>query len=266
MFPVTSFTVQNCWAAGVTTVKNWKFDVPPPGPGLTTAIVAVLGVAMSDAVIAAFSFEELTNVVARGPPFQYTTDPETKPMPVTVMVKAGPPGAVDAGTIGSRCGTGLGVVARVDPAAMKDPSTTRTASRALYETIVFMKAPLQSDLNFPRRGWGRPISAQPARPTLLVDDAVRKSAISFCNIRDLWLMGYELIEFFVAGRFLKFHIAIILDKHCLTTLKPVLPQAAWKMPCDRAVDCSKLIPPGGQQCMRVEQRFEDDRNSRCNRH
>jgi len=77
-------------------------DVPPPGPGLAIVMVAVPAVAMSDASIAAVNFEELTNVVVRAPPFQSKLDPETKPVPVTVIVKAGPPGAADAGTIGSR--------------------------------------------------------------------------------------------------------------------------------------------------------------------
>jgi hypothetical protein len=66
------------------------------------ATVAVLEVAMSEAVITAVSFDELTKAVVRAPPFQYTVEPETKPVPVTVIVKAGPPGAADAGTIGSR--------------------------------------------------------------------------------------------------------------------------------------------------------------------
>src|ERR1019366_3042854 len=47
-----------------------RLDVPPPGAGLTTVTVAVPFVAMSAAGIAAFNFEALTKVVARGLPFQ----------------------------------------------------------------------------------------------------------------------------------------------------------------------------------------------------
>lgn len=42
---------------------------------------------MSAAVIVAVSSVELTNVVARGEPFQFTTDPFTKFVPVTARVK-----------------------------------------------------------------------------------------------------------------------------------------------------------------------------------
>jgi hypothetical protein len=55
----------------------------------------------------AVSFEALTNVVVREDPFQFTVAPETNPVPVTVKVNDGPPGAVAAGTIGFRKGTGL---------------------------------------------------------------------------------------------------------------------------------------------------------------
>jgi hypothetical protein len=46
--------------------------------------------------------------VARGLPFQFTTDLETKPVPFTVSVNAGPPGATASGTSGWLIrGTGL---------------------------------------------------------------------------------------------------------------------------------------------------------------
>jgi hypothetical protein len=62
---------------------------------------------MSAVVIAAVSFEELTNAVARGDPFQFTMAPGTNPVPVTVRVNPAPPGTIAEGTIGFRKGTGL---------------------------------------------------------------------------------------------------------------------------------------------------------------
>jgi hypothetical protein len=67
-------------------MKYSKFEVPPPGAGLVTVIVAVLGVAKLLAGTRAVSTELLTNVVANPPPFQFTVDPDTNPEPLTVSV------------------------------------------------------------------------------------------------------------------------------------------------------------------------------------
>jgi hypothetical protein len=83
------------------------FEYPPPGPGLNTVMVGVFALAISEAGIAAVSFEPVTKVVVREEPFQLTVDPATNPVPVTVKVNAGPPGAMAAGTIGSNDGTGF---------------------------------------------------------------------------------------------------------------------------------------------------------------
>src|SRR5271157_44730 len=82
------------------TLKRTPLDVPPPGPGLTTVTAAVLAAAISEARIFAVSCEPLTKVVVRALPFQFTTEPETKPVPFTVSVKATPPGAAVSGTSG----------------------------------------------------------------------------------------------------------------------------------------------------------------------
>ena len=50
---------------------------------------------MSLAGIAAVNWEALTNVVVRFDPFHLTVEPETKFVPLTVKVNAGPP----AGTV-----------------------------------------------------------------------------------------------------------------------------------------------------------------------
>jgi hypothetical protein len=80
--------------------KNTTLEVPPPGLGLTTVIEPVLAVAMSKAVMTAVNCEPFTKVVVRALQFQFTTEPETKPVPFTVSVNPGPPGAAASGTSG----------------------------------------------------------------------------------------------------------------------------------------------------------------------
>jgi hypothetical protein len=80
--------------------KNTTLDVPPPGVGFTAVTEAVLAIAMSEARMLAVNWEPLTKVVARALPFQFTTDPETKPVPFTVSVNPAPPGATASGTSG----------------------------------------------------------------------------------------------------------------------------------------------------------------------
>jgi hypothetical protein len=86
--------------AGSRTGKNTTFDVPPPGVGVTTVTEPVLAAAISVLRIVAVNCEAFTNVVARGLPFQFTVDPETKPVPFTVRVNVGPAGATLAGING----------------------------------------------------------------------------------------------------------------------------------------------------------------------
>ena len=74
--------------------------MPPTGVGLNTVIDAVLAALMSEAVIVAVNCVAETKLVVRLLPFHFTTDPDTKPVPWTVSVKPGPPGAATAGTSG----------------------------------------------------------------------------------------------------------------------------------------------------------------------
>src|SRR5712691_7526727 len=92
---------------GVLMVKVKAFDVPPPGEGLKTATWKVPLTAMSLAEIVAVSWLLLTNVVVRSALFQRTTEPEMKPVPVTISVKAASPAAVLFGESEAICGTGL---------------------------------------------------------------------------------------------------------------------------------------------------------------
>jgi len=77
--------------------KFCAFDVPPPGPGLTTVTLAVPAVAMSAAAIAAVNCVAEINVVVRFDPFHCTVDVVRKLLPVTVNVNAAPPAVALAG-------------------------------------------------------------------------------------------------------------------------------------------------------------------------
>ena len=76
---------------GLLTVKGAEFEVPPPGPGLTTFMLAVLATATSLAKIDAVSCVLFTNVVERSEPFQRTTEVERKFEPFTVKESDWPP-------------------------------------------------------------------------------------------------------------------------------------------------------------------------------
>src|SRR5215831_3181827 len=94
-------TVHPVIAIGAATGKLIALDVKPEPPfGLTTVTAAVPAEAMSEARMSAVNCELVTNVVARELLFQFTTAPGTNPVPFTVRVKPGPPGAVEAGTSG----------------------------------------------------------------------------------------------------------------------------------------------------------------------
>ena len=71
------------------------FDVLPPG--FATVTLAVPGEAMSLARIDAVSWDAPTNVVVRFEPFHLTVELETKFIPSTVKVKAGPPAGTALG-------------------------------------------------------------------------------------------------------------------------------------------------------------------------
>ena len=89
------------------TVNVSAFDVPPPGWALTTVTKAVPGAAMSAAEMEAVSLVLLENVVLRGDPFQFSTEPMTKFEPFMLSVKAGPPAVARLGEMELIAGTGL---------------------------------------------------------------------------------------------------------------------------------------------------------------
>jgi hypothetical protein len=87
--------------------KVRALDVPPPGVGLITVTDAVPTVAMSLAGTEAVTFVPLRYVVVSPVPFQFTIDPETKSVPVTVSVNAAPPAMAVVGESELAFGSGL---------------------------------------------------------------------------------------------------------------------------------------------------------------
>ena len=92
---------------GLVMVKVAVLDVPPLGAGLKTVTFAVPAVATSLAGIAAVSWVLETKVVVRSLPFQRTTEPLTKFVPVMVRVKLPLPATVVAGLMLLIVGAGL---------------------------------------------------------------------------------------------------------------------------------------------------------------
>jgi hypothetical protein len=96
---------------GLFTVSVWAFDVPPPGVGLNTVMLLVPAVVRSLAGIVAVSCVELTKVVVLAVPPRRTIDaPFTKPLPLTISVKAVSPTVLLTGEILEVTGDGLGAV------------------------------------------------------------------------------------------------------------------------------------------------------------
>jgi hypothetical protein len=95
-------------------------DVPPPGAGFTTVIVAAPPVEISDVVTAAVSCVALMNVVVSEVVLNFTTEPFTKFVPFTVNMKAAPPVIADVGESVVIVGTSsptVSVVTEVDDGA-----------------------------------------------------------------------------------------------------------------------------------------------------
>jgi hypothetical protein len=136
--PLKENEVQDSWDRKNITWKYCGFDVPPPGPAVTTVTVAVVGEAMSAAAIAAVNCELLTKVVGLGLPFQFTTEePETKPVPVTVKVNAAPPGAAASGCKGFKYGTGLEAKTIVGHNTEKTPTRTNGKNLRIIERFIY---------------------------------------------------------------------------------------------------------------------------------
>lgn len=97
------------------------FDVPPPGAGLETVTLAVPGLAISAAAMAAVNCVPLTKVVVRFEPFHCTVEVATKLLPLTVSTKAAPNAVALFGLRVETAGTGLLIVVIVKVCALDVP-------------------------------------------------------------------------------------------------------------------------------------------------
>jgi hypothetical protein len=86
--------------------------MPPPGAGVKTVTPAFPGAAISVAEMVALNCVEDRNTVGRSVPFQRTTDPLIKFVPVTVSVNANPPALTEDGLKLEIFGAGL-LIAKV---------------------------------------------------------------------------------------------------------------------------------------------------------
>ena len=118
---VAPFTVPPGLSTGNKPMAKAKtLEVPPPGAGLNTATWAVPPDAMSLAGIAAVNRVALTKLVVRAVPFHWTKELRTKFVPVTVKVKAAPPGVVREGERELSPGVGL-LVGKVNALEVPPP-------------------------------------------------------------------------------------------------------------------------------------------------
>jgi hypothetical protein len=85
-------------AEALATGKRTTLEVPPPG--LDTVMEPVVGAAILAAGTLAVSLLGLRYLVASAFPFQFTTELETNPVPLTVSVKLAPLGATAVGLKG----------------------------------------------------------------------------------------------------------------------------------------------------------------------
>jgi hypothetical protein len=82
-------------------------DVPPPGAGLVTVMLADPALAISLAGTWAVSWLALAKVVVSAVPFHFTTEFATKLAPLTVNVKVAPPTVAPVGATDATVGAGL---------------------------------------------------------------------------------------------------------------------------------------------------------------
>src|SRR5215469_6217385 len=91
-------------------VKLIPADVPPPGAGVETVTMAVPGVAMSAAVIAACKLVLEMKVVVCALPFHWTVEEEIKLEPVIDSVNAAPPAVAELGFKDPDASEGVGLL------------------------------------------------------------------------------------------------------------------------------------------------------------
>jgi len=100
-------------------LKDCGAEVPPPGDGLVTLTLTVAPVAISDAGMVAESCVALTSTVLSALPLKFTTELDTKFVPVTISVNPALPAITVGGERAVTPGAGLltvnAVAAEVPP-------------------------------------------------------------------------------------------------------------------------------------------------------
>ena len=96
--------------SGSFTVKGLAGDVPPPGPGVETVMLADPAFWKSSAEIMAVIWLLLIKVVGRPIPFHWTVDDRTKFDPATSRLNDEPPAVATLGDRRKMMGAGLFIV------------------------------------------------------------------------------------------------------------------------------------------------------------
>jgi len=107
---------------GAVTVNTAAADVT--GPGFTTVTLTGPGDAIRFAGTAAVSCVALTKVVVNAVPPHCTVEPETKLVPVTASVNAGPPATPEEGDSEEMVGAGGAVIVNTAAAEVTGPGFT----------------------------------------------------------------------------------------------------------------------------------------------
>ena len=155
-----------CENDGIVSVKSVTLnvapvDVPPPGAGFTTVIVAAPPVEISDAVTAAVNCVALTKVVVSDVVLNFTTAPVTKLVPFTVNVNAAPPVIAEVGDSVVIVGT-----------SRPTPSVTGEVDDGANPFVLVYAA---ETVCVP---WVRPVSVAVATPLIKFADVVVASTVN----------------------------------------------------------------------------------------
>jgi len=174
---------------GFVMVKVAVLDVPPPGAGLKTVTFAVPAVAMSLAGMAASSRVLETKVVVRSLPFQRTTAPLTKFVPVMVSVNPPLPATVVDGLIVVIVGdgfvmvkvavldvpppgVGLKTVTFAVPAVATSLAEMAASNRVLETKVVRRSLPFQRTTELVTKFVPVMVSVNPPLPATAVDGLI----------------------------------------------------------------------------------------------
>lgn len=121
-------------------LKVLALEVPPPGVGLVTVTWGVPAVERFEAGTEAVKLVLLTKLVVSAVPAQFTTEPETKFVPVTVRVKDAPSASVLSGESEVMLGSGLPVPLPLGGGA--DPPSPQPLNKAPARTLNINKCKL----------------------------------------------------------------------------------------------------------------------------